>query len=195
MVVLGDSIASGSSYGGRGSHGWPYIVAQKLGLLSFPCAQPGTGYTTVDPFGSGKAYTARIRCVVELKPDILIAEGSRNDDDGEATKKAAAEVLGKLRQELPEAKFLVIGPLYLDKTDGRTTPVNEAVKAAATSLGLTYVDTIKEGWFTGSARSFVAEDGIHPTDEGHRYLANLVVPLVTRMLPAGYVIPTSSTAP
>jgi lysophospholipase L1-like esterase len=195
MVVLGDSIASGSSYGGRGSHGWPYIVAQQLGLLSLPCAQPGTGYTTGNPFGSGKAYTARIRCVVELKPDILIAEGSRNDDDGEATKQAAAEVLGKLRQELPEAKFLVIGPLYLDKTDGRTTPVNEAVKAVATSLGLTYVDTIKEGWFTGSARSFVAEDGIHPTDEGHRYLASLVVPLVTRMLPAGYVIPTSSTAP
>ncbi len=195
MVVLGDSIASGSSYGGRGANGWPYIVAQQLGLLSLPCAQPGTGYTTGDPFGSGKAYTARISCIVEAKPDIVIVEGSRNDVDGAATRQAAAEVLGKLRKELPLAKFLVIGPLYLDKTDGRTTPVNEAVKAVAASLGLTYVDTIKEAWFTGSARSFVAEDGIHPTDEGHRYLASLVVPLVARMLPAGYVIPTPSNTP
>src|SRR6266567_4582635 len=194
MAVLGDSIASGSSYGGRGSTGWPYLVAQQLGLRSLLCAQPGTGYTTGDPSGSGKAYTAgtRLNCVVESRPDIVIVEGSRNDDDGAKTEQAAIEVLGKLRKELPQAKFIVIGPFYLDKTDGGTTPVNEAVKAAAMSLGLTYVDTIKAGWFSGSARRFVADDGIHPTDEGHRYLASLVVPLVKGMLPAGYPVPTPS---
>ena len=40
------------------------------------------------------------------------------------------------------------------------------------------------GWFTGSARGFVAGDHIHPTDEGHKYLASLIVPLVKAMLPA-----------
>lgn len=192
MAVLGDSIASGSSYGGRGANGWPYIAAQQLGLRSALCAQPATGYTVDDQIGNGKAYPARINCVLEVKPDIVIVEGSRNDVDGAATRTAATEVLGKLRQGLPQARFLVIGPFYLDKTDGRTTPVNEAVKAAAASLGLTYVDTIKAGWFTGSARQFVALDGIHPTEEGHRYLASLVVPLVIPLLPAGYAIPSPS---
>jgi lysophospholipase L1-like esterase len=196
MVVLGDSIASGTvDQGGQGPNGWPAIVAQKLGLLSLLSAQPGTGYSQSAGFGA--PYTDRVNDVIALKPNILIVEGSANDVDAAATRRAAAEVLGKLRSELPEARILVIGPFYLDKTYGRTTPVNDAVKAVATSLGLAYVDTIKAGWFTGPAHRLVGSDGIHPTDEGHRYLANLIVPLVSRLLPAGYTIPTptSNTSP
>jgi lysophospholipase L1-like esterase len=196
LVVLGDSIASGTAdYGGQGANGWPAIVAQRLGLLSLLSAEPGTGYATA--FSAGLDYKGRVNEVVSLRPDFLIVEGSRNDDDAAVTKRAAVDVLGNLRRLLPQAKILVIGPLYLDKTDGRTTPINEAVKAAAASLGLTYIDTIKAGWFTGSGRSLIAPDGIHPTNEGHRYLANLIVPLVSVLLPAGYVIPTptSSTSP
>ena len=47
----------------------------------------------------------------------------------------------------------------------------------------------KAGWFTGSASSFIGGDRIHPTDEGHRHIANLLIPYVTKMLPAGYIIP------
>jgi lysophospholipase L1-like esterase len=187
LVVLGDSIASGiDSYGGQGANGWPAIVAQKLGLLSLLSAQPGSGYTRD---GSGFAYPARVNDVIAMRPTILIVEGSRNDFDEVATRRVAAEVLGKLHSALPQTKILVIGPLYLDSLDSRTTPVNEAVKAAALSLGLTYIDTLKARWFTGSASRFIGGDGIHPTDEGHRYIANLLVPLVTKLLPAGYVIP------
>src|ERR1700674_1430745 len=51
LVVLGDSIASGTSAGGQGTSGWPAIVAQRLGLLLLMSAQPGTGYTK--DFGAG----------------------------------------------------------------------------------------------------------------------------------------------
>lgn len=193
MVVLGDSIASGTAIGGQGVNGWPAIVAQKLGLLSLLSAQPGTGYTK--GYGSGSAYPARVNDVIALRPSILIVEGSRNDVDIAATKRTAIQVLTALRSGLPQTKILVIGPFYLDAMSTRTTPINEAVRAAALSLGLTYVDTLKAGWFTGSAHRFVGADGIHPTDEGHRYIANLIVPLVTRLLPAGYTIPTASSAP
>ena len=168
-------------------------MAQKLGLLSLLSAEAGTGYTT--DYGSASAYAARVNDVIALRPNILIVEGSRNDVDAAATKRTAVDVLGKLRAALPQAKILVIGPFYLDATSSRTTPINEAIKAAALSLGLTYVDTLKAGWFTGAARRLVGPDGIHPTDEGHRYLANLIVPLVTRLLPAGYAIPTNSPSP
>jgi lysophospholipase L1-like esterase len=193
LVVLGDSIASGTPIGGQGVNGWPAIIAQKLGLLSLLSAQPGTGYTK--DFGSGFAYTARIGEVIALKPNILIVEGSRNDVDAAATKRVATDVLGKLQSALPQAKILVIGPLYLDNTTARTTPINEAVKAAALSRGLTYIDTLKAGWFRGAARRMVGSDGIHPTDEGHRYLANLILPFVSALLPAGYAIPTPSSNP
>jgi lysophospholipase L1-like esterase len=192
LVVFGDSIAAGTDYGGRGSSGWPLIVANELGLLPLLDAKGGTGYT--QSFLENHAYTARVKDVVAANPDIVIIEGSRNDLDAPATKRAATEVLGALQKQT-HAKILVIGPIYCDKTDGRTTPVNEAVKAAAISLGLTYVDTIKAGWFTGSARTFVAGDGIHPTDDGHRYLARLIVPLVKPLLPSGYVIPTATASP
>jgi lysophospholipase L1-like esterase len=189
LVVLGDSIASGTdSYGGQGASGWPAILAQKLGLLSLLSAQPGTGYTK--DYLPGVAYPARVNGVIAMRPTILIVEGSRNDVDEVGTRRVAAEVLGKLHNALPQTKILVIGPLYLDRENSTTTtPVNEAVKAAALSLGLTYVDTLKAGWFTGSASAYIGGDGMHPTDEGHRYIANLLVPLVTKLLPAGYVIP------
>ena len=188
LVVLGDSIASGiDRYGGQGANGWPAIVAEKLGLLSLLSAQPGSGYTRD---GSGFAYPARVNDVIAMRPTILIVEGSRNDYDAVATRRVAAEVLGKLQSALPQTKILVIGPLYLDSLNSRTTPVNEAVKAAASSLGLTYVDTLKARWFSGSASRFIGGDQIHPTDEGHRYIANLLVPVVTKLLPTGYVIPT-----
>ena len=155
-------------------------MARELGLFLLLDAKGGTGYTA--SFLSNHPYTARVRDAIAAKPNIVIVEGSPNDVDAVATKSAALEVLGALSKEAT-VKILVIGPMYLDKTDGRSTPVNEAVKTAAASLGLTYVDTIKAGWFTGSARSFVADDGVHPTDEGHKYLARLIVPLVKPMLP------------
>ncbi len=193
LVVLGDSIASGTPIGGQGAAGWPAIVAQKLGLLSLLSAQPGTGYTK--DYSSGSAYPTRVNDVIALRPSILIVEGSRNDTDAAATKRIAIEVLTKLRSALPQAQILVIGPFYLDAMNQRTTPINEAVKAAAVSLHLTYVDTLKAGWFLGSAHRFVGSDGIHPTDEGHRYIADLIVPLVTKLLPAGYAIPTPTSTP
>ena len=193
LVVLGDSIASGTPIGGQGVNGWPSIVAQKLGLLALLSAQPGTGYTK--DYGAGYAYTVRVSAVIALRPNLLIVEGSRNDVDAAATKRAATSVLSQLHSALPQAKILVIGPLYLDKTGLRTTPINDAVKGAAASVGLTYIDTLKAGWFSGSAHAFVGSDGIHPTDEGHRYLASLIIPLVTQMLPAGYPMPTPISSP
>jgi lysophospholipase L1-like esterase len=190
MVVLGDSIATGTSYGGLQENGWPAIVAHTLGLSLINRAEAGTGYATA--FLSRKPYTARVDEIVGLKPDIVIVEGSRNDEDAAATKLAAAEVLGKLRSGLPQAGILVIGPIYSFTTNVGTTPVNDAVKAAAAGLRLTYVDTVKAGWFTGSAHRLIAADGVHPTDEGHRYLADLITPRVKLILPSGYSIPTPS---
>ena len=190
MVVLGDSIASGTSYGGLQENGWPAIVAHKFGLALTNRSLPGTGYATA--FLSNKPYTARVDEIVAAKPDIVIVEGSRNDQDPAATKLAAAEVLGKLRKGLPQAGILVIGPVYSFTKNAGTTRVNDAVKAAAAGLGLTYIDTVKAGWFTGPEHRMIASDGVHPTDEGHRYMADLIAPQVKLILPAGYVIPAPS---
>jgi lysophospholipase L1-like esterase len=182
--------ASGTSYGGLQENSWPAIVAHTLGLSMINRSQPGTGYATA--FLSNKPYTARVDEIVALKPDILVVEGSRNDVDAAATRLAAAEVLGKLRRGLPQAGILVIGPIYSFTTNVGTTRINEAVKAAAAVLRLTYVDAVKAGWFTGSAHRLIASDGVHPTDEGHRYLADLIAPRVKLMLPSGYATTTPS---
>src|SRR6266536_2955972 len=183
MAVLGDSIASGSPEGGNGVKGWPAIVAQTLGLTLFNRGQPGTGYTISFAQG-GRPYPARVDEIIRNNPAVVIVEGSRNDLDAEATKTAATDVLGKLRRGLPQARILVIGPIYSYETNVGTTPVNDAVKAAAASAGLTYVDTVKAGWFTGAAHSLIGSDGVHPTDEGHRYLAELIAPFVRSLPPA-----------
>jgi lysophospholipase L1-like esterase len=158
-------------------------VAQQLGLILIDKAEGSTGYTTASQPGT-VPYPALVDEIIGLNPDIVIAEGSRNDTDPAKTRVAAQDTLARLRNGLPRTKILVIGPIYSFATNQRTTPVNDAVKAAAASIGLTYIDTVAAGWFTGPSHSLIGSDGVHPTDEGHRYLANLIEPLVQQALQA-----------
>jgi len=34
---------------------------------------------------------------------------------------------------------------------------------------------LAEGWFSGSRERLIGPDGIHPTDAGHRYMAQRVL--------------------
>jgi hypothetical protein len=59
----------------------------------------------------------------------------------------------------------------------------DAVAAAVAPTGAVFVDPLTAGWFTGPAAAFLAPDGARPTAEGHRYLADLIGPVIERALP------------
>ncbi|MEV6841676.1 SGNH/GDSL hydrolase family protein [Streptomyces sp. NPDC051133] len=182
LFILGDSIARGSDEGGYGPHGWPALVAARLGLTLTLDGEGGTGYTTAGPQPGRRPYTQRVNDVVAAEPDLVVIEGSANDVSRSQTQTAAVETLRQIRARLPHARILVIGPIYSFAQPIGSTPVDEAVGAAAMKLGLPYVSAVQRGWFRGSAHQLIGSDGVHPTDAGHEYLAEQIRPEVSRLL-------------
>jgi hypothetical protein len=45
-----------------------------------------------------------------------------------------------------------------------------------------FVDPLAQGWFAGATAELIDPDQVHPTAEGHRYLADLIGPVVERTL-------------
>ncbi|MER6030017.1 SGNH/GDSL hydrolase family protein [Streptomyces sp. NPDC001851] len=182
LFVLGDSIAGGSDQGGNGRHGWPALVAARLGLTLTLDGEGGTGYTTAGTRPGRRAYPQRVDAAVATAPDVVIVEGSRNDVDPTRTRAAAVDTLRRLHARLPHARILVIGPVYSDPQPVGSRPVDDAVAAAADELPLPYVSAVRRAWFTGSAHRFIGSDGVHPTDAGHAYLADRITPELSRLL-------------
>jgi hypothetical protein len=185
LVVLGDGIA------GTAATNWPAVLAGRLNAVLVNRAQSGTGYT-VAPQSGTKPYPDRVEEIVGQHPDVVIVEGSRNDKDAGRTRTAAEDVFQRLRRGLPDAKVLVIGPIYSSETRQGTVAVNEAVKAAARAAGLPYLDPVADGWFTGPAHDHIGPDGVYPTEAGHRYLVSLIEPQVQRLLATPSSSPSSS---
>ncbi|MEW2289388.1 SGNH/GDSL hydrolase family protein [Streptomyces sp. NPDC047841] len=182
LYVLGDSLAGGSSQGGKGSHGWPSLVAEQLGLTLRLDAKGGTGYTTGGRQEGGRPYTQRIKQAIAAKPDVVVVEGSRNDSSPTKTRAAAVDTLRRLRAGLPHARILVIGPIYSFRRPIGSHPIDEAVSAAAEKFNLPHLSPVHRGWFTGSAHQYIGSDGVHPTDAGHAYLAKRIRPELSRLL-------------
>ncbi|POX63467.1 hypothetical protein C3492_09800 [Streptomyces sp. Ru62] len=182
LYVLGDSLAGGSAQGGRGSHGWPSLVAEQLGLTLNLDAKGGTGYTTGGRQEGGRPYTQRINQAIAAKPDVVVVEGSRNDTSPTKTRAAAVDTLRRLHEGLPHARILVIGPIYAFRRPIGSHPIDEAVSAAAEKLNLPHLSPVHRAWFTGSAHQFIGSDDVHPTNAGHAYLAKRIRPELSRLL-------------
>jgi lysophospholipase L1-like esterase len=189
MLVIGDSYTAGGSAGGARESGWPQLVAKDLTAAGRPvslevAAAGGSGYVTTGPknvtFVQLAQRTGRNR-------DLVVFFGSRNDVAAAPDVQAAAEAaFATVRAASPEAVILAIGPPWVNgNPPGYIVTDRDAVHAAAQAAGVGFVDPLAEGWFTGDAAAFIGPDGIHPTDQGHRYLADLIRPRIESVLPHG----------
>ena len=70
--------------------------------------------------------------------------------------------------------------------DGRRPPavlqIRDVLHAQARAVGATFIDPIAERWFVGRP-DLIGEDGVHPTDAGHAYMADKIAPLIAARLP------------
>ena len=181
VAVYGDAYSAGSAQGGAGAAGWPALVADRLDADVRLHAVPGAGY--VAGLGGG-TFLAQVRKAPEPDADVVVVFGSRNDTGAPSQEIAdrAAEVYGALQTASPSAAVVVIGPAWSDEAvPAETLLVRDAVRTAAADAGLTFVDPLEEGWFFGRLE-LIGSDAIHPTDEGHAYLADLFEPVLREAL-------------
>lgn len=190
ILAIGDSYTGGSDEGGVGPAGWPSLIGNDLAAQGYQpevvtLAAGGSGYVAVGP--SGKTLVDLANEAVGAEPyDVVIFFGSRNDTAAAAEVQAAATAaFTAVRAAWPETQLLVIGPPWVDANPpANIVDASLGVEDAATAVGAVWVDPLADGWFTGEFEALIGSDNVHPTDEGHRYMAGLIRPELEAALPA-----------
>jgi len=183
IAVIGDSYTAGSAEGGNGPRSWPELA---WGLLAREgvevdadvAAEGGAGYGQRGSRGSlFEDLTAR---AVRRNDDLIVYFGSRNDEavDPQKFPSSAADTFSLARFAAPAAKLLVIGPPWPTASPPPAVlKIRDLLREQAAMVGAGFVDPITEGWFIGRPE-LIGQDGVHPTDVGHLYMAEKIAPLI-----------------
>jgi len=187
IAVIGDSYTTGGELGGLGAKGWTTQAWQLLAregvrVAADVAAEGGAGYGTRGNHGS----LFEDLTVDVVKPDdaLVVFFGSRNDQNIDPAQLSILiwSAFQVARRTAPSAKFLVIGPPWptADPPDW-VLKIRDALKYQAGVAGATFIDPIAAGWFVGRPE-LIGNDGIHPTDAGHAYMAEKIAPLIDAQL-------------
>ncbi|MBI5737798.1 MAG: SGNH/GDSL hydrolase family protein [Mycolicibacterium neoaurum] len=189
IAVISDSYTTGTDLGGLGVNGWPSLAWRILAEEGRPvaadvAAEGRAGYGVRGDHNSTFGdLTARA-----VRPDdaVVVFFGSRNDQPVDAIEVAglARNAFELARRRAPTARFLVIGPPWpTADVPVRIMQIRDALAIVAQASGARFVDPLVERWFVGRPE-LIGVDGVHPTDSGHRYIAERIAGLIAAELPA-----------
>ncbi len=175
-VFLGDSYTTGMNGAGIGRRGWPAIVARTLGWRMANLAVAGTGF--MNPGWTNQPVGTRVAAAIRQKPDVVVIAAGHNDSRWSAatTARAADAVLDRLHRALPEAVLVVVAPIWSNGTPPtRCLDLRDHLRRTARSIHAIFVDPLADRWFSGTRQRLIGPDGIHPTDSGHRFIADRIL--------------------
>jgi lysophospholipase L1-like esterase len=183
VAFLGDSYTAGSDMGGYGASGYPALLAAKHRWYPNLFAVGGSGY-----LNGGQAISTirdRVPGVVALQPEVIIVSAGHNDVGVYPPAQVVDEarrVLTALRAGCPKATIVVVGPIW---PNGETPPgllaVRDGIEGVAKDSGLAFIDPVAEGWFAGSNERFIGSDRVHPTNQGHQHLTDVLDAHLTQL--------------
>jgi lysophospholipase L1-like esterase len=173
VLFVGDSYTAGG-----GQVGPPYtfaeLVCAEKAWACYKDAQGGTGYTA-DGKVNDPGYTPYVgrlaRTKANIRPDVVIVSGGRNDVGSSREAKATAAYLSSVRAAFPKARLVVLSPFWGDARPPQVLlDVRRAVADAAVRVDATVINT--NGWL---APELMGPDAVHPTKAGHRRLADELI--------------------
>ncbi|MCB1120581.1 MAG: arylesterase [Verrucomicrobiae bacterium] len=173
ILVWGDSLSAG--YGLEKGQEWPALLQTRL-------ADKGFSHAVVNASVSGETSSggrSRLPAALEAHaPDVVVLELGANDGlrglkPVESSEENLTAILNRVKQKYPEAKLVLagmqvppnMGPDYSDA-------FRKVFPEVAQKTGAHLIPFILEG--VGGVERLNQSDGIHPTVEGHRIIADLV---------------------
>lgn len=180
VAILGDSYTAGTPLGGIGEAGWPDILAERRDWLTEISAIGGTGFLSGQP-GETFGAPSRIGQVVAAEPDLILVVGGGNDEELSHTeiKDEAVRVLSTLQRRAPDARVVLVAPLYLAVDQPDTIPsLRRTFDRVAERTDVAHIDPT--GWLDDP--KWIGSDNVHPTDAGHQRLAKLMDSALRRVL-------------
>ncbi|GLZ51769.1 hypothetical protein Acsp07_13860 [Actinomycetospora sp. NBRC 106378] len=166
-VVLGDSLAEGSTLPDPKAEAFPAAVGRAWGTTTWVDAIDGTGFVNPGYCGN-QTYADRVGAVLARAPRLVVVEGGLNDRLRPPAEVGAAitDLLGRLRG-VPAV--VVIGPVVPPvASPDDVARLDGVLRAATAAAERTYVPALD--W-----RIPWGPDGAHPTVEGHRRYAELLL--------------------
>jgi len=166
VAILGDSYSIPNT---TGDH-WPALLAFDRRWYLADFASGGTGYVQGNAEKGKLPFGAKIDQVVAVNPEVVIIAGGRNDVSYPLeVRDATRELYAQLRDRLPDAKVVVIGPIMDNRPPSETAVnVNDRIRSAAEQYKLPFIDALTENWL--SDPTLLKEDGMHPTPAGQRLM-------------------------
>ncbi|UUO02934.1 SGNH/GDSL hydrolase family protein [Mycolicibacterium novocastrense] len=189
IVVIGDSYTGGSAEGGRNAAAWPRVAREELrsdgvDVAMAVSAHGGSGYLARGVDGS--TFLDAVLDISKPDDDVVVIFGGINDANWSNQQERAAvrEVLKELRQRSPEAELIVVGPAWpASNPTPQILSVRDVLRAESSAVDAAFVDPIADRWFADRP-DLIGDDGIHPTDDGHRLMAQKLEPYLRSALPA-----------
>ncbi len=171
IVFFGNSLTAG--YGINAGEAFPALIQQKIDSAHLP-------YTVVNSGVSGETSSggaSRIDWVLRQPLDVFVLELGANDGlrglPLSETVKSLQAIIDHVKTKYPDAKILLAG-MQLPPNMGQTytTAFRAVYPALAQKNGAALIPFLLEG--VGGDAKLNQDDGIHPTAEGHKVVAQNV---------------------
>ncbi|HYJ38017.1 MAG TPA: arylesterase [Chitinophagaceae bacterium] len=171
ILFFGNSLTAG--YGIDPSSAFPAIIQKKLDSLDIP-------YKTINAGVSGETTSgglARVDWILRQTPDVFVLELGANDGlrgiPLSETKKNLQAIISRVKEKSPETKIILAGMMIPPNMGPQYTRDFQSIYpdlAKANQVSL--IPFILEG--VGGEPQLNQGDGIHPTEAGHRIVAENV---------------------
>jgi acyl-CoA thioesterase-1 len=171
IIFFGNSLTAG--YGLSPSQAFPAIIQKKIDSLNLP-------YKVINAGVSGETSSggnSRVDWILRQPVDIFILELGANDGlrgiPPSETKKNLQSIIDKVKAKYPGARLVLAG-MQIPPSMGQqyASEFRDIYPQLAAKNQITLVPFILEG--VGGELKLNQEDGIHPTEEGHKVLAENV---------------------
>jgi len=179
IVFFGNSITAG--YGLDLSQAFPARIQEKVDSMNLP-------YKVVNAGVSGETSSggrSRISWILKQKVDIFVLELGGNDGlrgiPITETRKNLQTIIDSVKIKYPAAKIIITG-MQIPPNMGKryTTEFRKMYPDLAKQNNISIVPFLLDG--VGGNAELNLSDGIHPTAEGHRILANNVWSVLKELL-------------
>ena len=179
IVFFGNSLTAG--YGLSSEQAFPALIQKKIDSLDLP-------YTIVNAGVSGETSSGgltRIDWILQQPVDIFVLELGANDGLRgillSATRRNLQEIIDKVKAKYPDAQLLFAGmQIPPNMGQGYATEFRNMFSELAEKNSMALIPFLLEG--VGGEPELNQADGIHPTAEGHRIVAENVWKELAKLL-------------
>ena len=174
VAFYGDSYTLGTGASDPANR-WSTVVSEERGWREFNPSVNGLGFVNHrDRFGDGSGDLPSF--IIAEQPDIVFVTMGLNDafsfdDAADRIHEQITTDLQRLRDALPEARFIVVEPFWY--TDERPQSIETIIGWVDDAAQEIDADTIPGAshWIEGHPE-WMAADGLHPNDEGYAEMAS-----------------------